>query len=91
MTDVMHAYNMLSIYCIYLICCICVCIFSHVQLFSYPMNYSPPGFSVHGTVQTRLLEWVAIPSSGDLLNPGIKPTSPALAGRFFITEPPGKA
>ena len=55
------------------------------------MNYSPPGFSVHGTVQTRLLEWVAIPSSGDLLNPGIKPTSPALAGRFFITEPPGKA
>ena len=24
------------------------------------------------------------------LNPGIKPTSPALAGRLFITEPPGK-
>ena len=27
---------------------------------------------------------------GDLSDPGIKPTSPALAGRFFITEPPGK-
>ena len=25
---------------------------------------------------------------GDLPDPGIKPTSPALAGRFFITEPP---
>ena len=31
------------------------------------------------------------PSAGDLSNPGIKPTSPALAGRFFIVEPPGKA
>ena len=29
------------------------------------------------------------PSSGDLSNPGIKPTSPALAGGFFSTEPPG--
>ncbi|KAB0345653.1 hypothetical protein FD754_022579 [Muntiacus muntjak] len=29
-------------------------------------------------------------SPGDLLNPGIKPRSPALAGRFFTTEPPGK-
>jgi len=31
------------------------------------------------------------PSSGDLLNPGIKPmspASPALAGRFFTAEPP---
>ena len=28
------------------------------------------------------------PSPGDL--PGIEPVSPALAGRFFITEPPGK-
>ena len=27
---------------------------------------------------------------GDLLDPGIKPVSPALAGRFLITEPPGK-
>ena len=30
------------------------------------------------------------PSPGDLPNPGIKITSPALAGRFFTTEPPGK-
>lgn len=35
MIDVMHASNMLSIYCIYLICCICVGILSHLQLFSY--------------------------------------------------------
>ena len=30
------------------------------------------------------------PSAGDLPDPGFKPVSPALAGRFFTTEPPGK-
>ena len=30
------------------------------------------------------------PSSGDLPDPGIEPGSPALAGGFFTTEPPGK-
>ena len=30
------------------------------------------------------------PFPGDLPNLGIKPESPALAGRFFTTEPPGK-
>ena len=29
-------------------------------------------------------------SPGNLPSPGIKPTSPALAGRFFTTEPPEK-
>ena len=30
------------------------------------------------------------PSPGNLSDPGIEPESPALAGRFFTTEPPGK-
>ena len=30
------------------------------------------------------------PSPGDLPDPGIEPASPALAGRFFTTQPPGK-
>ena len=30
------------------------------------------------------------PSPEDLPNPGIEPGSPALAGGFFTTEPPGK-
>ena len=53
-----------------------------------PMDYSPPGTSVHGILQARILEWVAMPSSEDLSNPGIEPTSllsPALTGRFFTT------
>ena len=31
--------------------------------FCDPMDHSPPGFSVHGISQTRILEWVAIPFS----------------------------
>jgi len=30
------------------------------------------------------------PSPEDLPDPGIKPASPALAGIFFTSEPPGK-
>ena len=35
--------------------------------------------------------WSALlfPSPGDLPDPGMEPVSPALAGRFFTTEPPG--
>ena len=33
---------------------------------------------------------VPFPSPGDLPNPGIEPTSPALAGGFFAALPPGK-
>ena len=50
------------------------------------MDCSPPGSSVHGILQARILEWVAIPSPEDLPDPGTEPTSPALASGFFITE-----
>ena len=53
-----------------------------------PMNCSPPGSSVHGISKAKKLEWVAISFSGDLLDPGIEPLSPALAGGFFTPEPP---
>ena len=38
---------------------------SSVRLFCDPMDCSPPGFSVHGILQARILEWVATPSSRD--------------------------
>ena len=38
-------------------------LFSHVQLSVTPMECSPPGSSVHGILQARILEWVAIPYS----------------------------
>ena len=55
-----------------------------------PMECSPPGSSVHGISQTRILEWIAISSPGHHPNPGIESASPVLTGRFFTTEPPRK-
>ena len=46
------------------------------------MVCSPPGFSVQGILQARILEWVAIPFSRDLPNPEIEQVS-CIAGRFF--------
>ena len=44
-----------------------------------PTDCSLQGSSVHGTLQTRILEWITIPSSrGNLPNPGIESGSPAL-------------
>ena len=59
-----------------------------------PMDCSPPGLSVHGILQARILEWVAISFSREIF-----PTQRLklgllylqhLAGRFFTTEPLGK-
>ena len=43
-----------------------------------PMDGSLPGSSFHGIFQARVLEWVAIPSPGNLPDPGIELRSPAL-------------
>ena len=55
-----------------------------------PMDSSPPGFSVLGILQGRILEWVAIPSPRDLPDPEIEPQSPALQADSLPSEPPGK-
>ena len=38
---------------------------SHLLCLTFcdPMNHSPPGSSVHGILQARILEWIAMPSS----------------------------
>ena len=59
-----------------------------------PMDCSPPGSSVYGISQARILEWVAISFSRDFPNPEIKLMSPAastLAGGFFTNASPGKS
>ena len=52
-----------------------------------PVDCSPPGCSVHGILQARILEWVATP--GDLPNPGIEPRSPALQADSLPSKPQG--
>ena len=59
-----------------------------------PRDCSPPGSSVHGILQARKLEWVAIPFCRGFSQPRDKPASllsPALSGRFFTTSTTWKA
>ena len=56
-----------------------------------PMDCSLPVSSVYGILQARILEWVAIPSPGDLPNPGREPRSPALQADPLPAELPGKS
>ena len=56
-----------------------------------PMDCNPPASSVHGISQAKYWSGLPFPSPGDLPDPAIKPTSPASAGGFFTTDPPGKA
>ena len=51
------------------------------------MDYSSPGSSVHGILQARILEWVAIPFSRGSSQPRGKPT---LQADSLLSEPPGK-
>ena len=43
--------------------CVCVCVSCLVVSHCDPMDCSLPGSSVHGILQARILEWVAIPFS----------------------------
>ena len=54
------------------------------------VDCSPPGSSVHGVFQARVLEWVAISFSGDLPDPGTGPRSPVSQADALPSEPPGK-
>ena len=52
-----------------------------------PVDWSTPSSSVYGLLQSRIREWVAVPSPEDLPNPGFEPISPAtlgLADGFFF-------
>ena len=51
-----------------------------------PMDCSLPGSSVHGILQSRLLEWFPCLLAGEYSLPRNEPRSPALAGGFFTTS-----
>ena len=72
--------------------CSCCCLVTQSCLtLRDPMDCSPSGSSAHRISQSRILAWVAISSSsGNIPKPGIEPTSPVMAGRFFTAEAPGK-
>ena len=65
-------------------------VLSHAILFELH-HYSPPGSSVHGISQARILEWVATCFSRGSPWPKDQTHNSCTAGRFFTAEPLGKA
>ena len=55
-----------------------------------PMVWSPPGSSLHGVSQARILEWVDISFFRGSFRPRDRTQVSCLADGFFTTEPPGK-
>ena len=55
-----------------------------------PMSCSPSGSSVHGILQARMLEWVAMPSSRGSSQTRELTWISCIAGGFFTPELPGK-
>ena len=51
-----------------------------------PMDYSLPGSSVHGILQARILEWVAILFSRGSSRPRYKTQVSHISGRFFTVR-----
>ena len=77
------------------LCCVVLCsVTSVVSNCLRPMDCSPPGPSVHGIVQARIQEWVAMPSSKESsqLKEGTHVSSiSCIVGKFFTTETLGKS
>ena len=48
-----------------------------------PMDCSLPGSSIHGILQAKILEWVAIPFSRESSQPADQTQVFCIAGRFF--------
>ena len=67
--------------------------FSHFRLFVTPWSVARQASLSMGFSRQEYWSRLPCPPARDLPDPGIKPASlasPALAGRFFTTEPPGK-
>ena len=74
----------LSVYCCF------SCSLSHVWLFANPWIVAHQAPLSMGFLRQEHWSELPLPSPGDLPDQGIEPMSPALAGEFFTTEPPGK-
>ena len=69
--------------------CVYVLVAQSCPTLGSPMDYSPPGSSVHGILQARTPKWVAIPFSRGSSQPRdqtLVSYISALAGGFFTTS-----
>ena len=67
--------------------CVCLCVRAKLlqscPTLCNPMDCSLPGSSVHGILQARIVEWVAMPSSQGCSQPRDRTQVSCIASRFF--------
>ena len=78
--------NSIDFMCVCVCVCMCVCISHSVMSDSLQPHglYSPPGSSVHGILQARILEWVVIPFFRGSSCPKNWTRVSFIAGKFVI-------
>ena len=69
---------------------VCAQLLSHVHLFVTLWTVACQALLSIGFSRREYWSGLPFPSIRDLPDPGIEPAFPALVGRFFTTEPPGK-
>ena len=73
--------------CVRVCVCVCVCVYLLVaqscMILYDPMGYSLPGSSVHGILQTRILEWGAVLFSRESSEPRDQTWVSCIIGRFL--------
>ena len=70
--------------------CMCVLSLHLCPTVCNHMDLNLPGLSIHGFLQARILEWVAMPSSRGSSQPRDGTGISCIAGGFFILAPPAK-
>ena len=65
-------------------CFVCCLVAKSCLTLCGPMDCSPPGSSVQGTLQARILEWVAMPFSGGSSQPRDQTQVSSTAGRALL-------
>ena len=89
-----HSFHHAVSHCVYhSLYCVCVCVLvaqSRLTLCD-PMDCSSPDFSVHGILQTSVLEWIAIPFSRGTSQPRDWTLVSCVAGTLFTVWATGKS
>ena len=77
--------------CIVVRVCVCVLVTQLCPTICHPMDYSLPGFSVHGILQARILEWIAMPFSRGTSHFRDWTLVSCITSRFFTIWATGKS
>ena len=70
--------------------CVCVLATQSCPTLCDLMDCSPPGSSIYGILQSRILDWVAFPFSRGPSRTRCEPWSPTLQAYSLLNEPPRK-